>query len=210
MLGLLAVLAGELSMRRVVALRYCGDTGSTALVRGSGKVWLSWRRFTPLSSGDDASQCCAPHHAIGAAEHDAWAALAGESTATPVLEAGEAVYLRLHFAKEHPDRRVIQRLLSPRCLADQQARQSRYSLYLSTAGSVTNLHYDNFDGLLHQLTGRKSIALWAPADARHLRMCGERCASRDGISSTRSKCTVGSRMLMLHCTHVRRMYLYIM
>lgn len=133
--------------------------------------------FVSLTPGDNTSLCCAPHHAIGDAEHDAWAVLAGEAMATPVLEAGEAVYLRLHFAKQHPDRQVIQSLLSPRCLANQQAHQSRYSLYLSTAGTVTNLHFDKFDGLLHQLTGRKSIALWAPADAQHLRMCGERCGA---------------------------------
>ena len=134
--------------------------------------------FVPLTPSDNTSLCCAPHHAIGDTnEHDAWATLVGEATARPVLETGEAIYLRLHFAAQHPDRQVIQQLLSPRCLANQEAHQSRYSLYLSTKGTVTNLHFDLSDGLLHQLTGRKSVALWAPADARHLRMCGERCGA---------------------------------
>ena len=128
--------------------------------------------------GDNTSRCCDPHHAVAADEHDAWAAFAGDTDAKPLLAAGEALYLRLHFDKQHPDRDTIQALLSPRCLANQeQVRQARYSLYLSTSGTVTNLHFDKSDGLLHQLTGHKSVALWAPGDTERLRMCGDRCGA---------------------------------
>ena len=164
-------------------------------------------RYAPIVPADNASRCCSPHHVVAIAEHDAWAALAAEAAgldeaveaaaveaaagaaaeetvgraagAAPVLERGEAIYLRLHFPRQHPDAVIIQTLLSPRALAANLSRmpQGRYALYLSNAGTVTNLHYDADDGLLHQLTGRKSVALWAPKDAHHLRTCGDACGS---------------------------------
>ena len=92
----------------------------------------------------------------------------------PRLAAFDLLSICDSHAPRPPHRRsLLQGLLTPASL--RKARQTRYSLYLSSEGTATNLHFDKTPGLLHQLTGRKSVALWPPSEWLRLRPCGDSC-----------------------------------
>lgn len=106
---------------RVRVLENRGEANKCVFPDGQPIKWLTadpWLRYVPLAPMDNASQCCAPHHAVPIEKRDGWSALRGEPTSGHTLEADEATYLRIHFPKVHPDRATIQWLLSPRTIAD--------------------------------------------------------------------------------------------
>ncbi len=58
----------------------------------------------------------------------------------------------------------------PRDIPVDEASCAHVSLYVSHTGTVTNLHWDVYSGVIHQLKGRKRVIFFAPDQIDHFAM----------------------------------------
>lgn len=87
-----------------------------------------------------------------------------EFQSQPVITVGEHYYVRITQLPGSPLFDILHR--EANCAALRQMTISRVSVFFSSAGAVTNLHYDesSLGGVLCQYAGRKRVLLWPPGE----------------------------------------------